>query len=135
MARDGSARERRQRQSRQRSNVACRVTSILPLAFGMVPAEDVSAVGDKLVSTILDTDNGHLDTGIFGTRYLVDALASIGRIDVAMNALDQTSSPGFGYEIGHGATTDWEQWTYRSNVESGDGRRAHPRGRRDASNG
>jgi hypothetical protein len=96
------------------------VTSILPLAFGMVPAEDVSAVGDKLVSTILDTNNGHLDTGIFGTRYLVDALASIGRIDVAMTVLDQTSYPGFGYEVGQGATTDWEQWTYRSNMESHD---------------
>jgi alpha-L-rhamnosidase len=96
------------------------VTSILPLAFGMVPADDVTAVGNKLVSTIVDADNGHLDTGIFGTRYLVDALASIGRIDVAMTVLDETSYPGFGYEIDQGATTDWEQWTYRSNMESHD---------------
>ncbi len=96
------------------------VTSILPLAFGMVPAADVEAVGDQLVSTILDTDQGHLDTGIFGTRYLMDALARIGRIDVAMTVLDQTSYPGFGYEISQGATTDWEQWTYRSNMESHD---------------
>ena len=95
-------------------------TSILPLAFGMVPADDVQAVGDRLVSTILDAGHGHLDTGIFGTRYLVDALARIGRIDVAMTVLDQTTYPGFGYEIGQGATTDWEQWTYRSNMESHD---------------
>ncbi len=96
------------------------VTSILPLAFGMVPADDVTAVGDRLVSTILDTDDGHLDTGIFGTRYLMDALARIGRIDVAMTVLDQTTYPGFGYEISQAATTDWEQWTYRSNMESHD---------------
>jgi hypothetical protein len=95
-------------------------TSILPLALGLVPDEDVPAVGARLVHTILDTDHGHLDTGIFGTRYLVDALARIGRIDVAMTVLDQTTYPGFGYEISQGATTDWEQWTFRSNMESHD---------------
>ena len=99
----------------------CRqVTSILPLAFGMVPADDLEAVGDHLVSTILDTNGGHLDTGIFGTRYLMDALTRIGRADVAMTVLDQTTYPGFGYEISQGATTDWEQWTYASNMESHD---------------
>jgi alpha-L-rhamnosidase len=95
-------------------------TSILPLALGLVPDEDVSAVGDQLVRTILDTDNGHLDTGIFGTRYLMDALNRVGRPDVAMTVLDQKTYPGFGYEIGQGATTDWEEWTYRSSMESHD---------------
>jgi alpha-L-rhamnosidase len=96
------------------------VTSILPLAFGMVPATDVQAVGDQLVNTILNTDGGHLDTGIFGTRYLMDALSSIGRTDVAMTVLNQTTYPGFGYEISQGATTDWEEWTYASSMESHD---------------
>lgn len=95
-------------------------TSILPLAMGLVPSADVTAVGNQLVDTILNTDSGHLDTGIFGTRYLMDALASIGRTDVAMTVLDQTSYPGLGYEISQGATTDWEQWTYASNMESHD---------------
>lgn len=96
------------------------VTSILPLALGLVPADDVQAVGNQLVDTILHTENGHLDTGIFGTRYLMDALAAVGRTDVAMTVLDQTDYPGFGYEISQGATTDWEQWTYASNMESHD---------------
>jgi alpha-L-rhamnosidase len=95
-------------------------TSILPLALGLVPAEDVTAVGDQLVNTILTTDQGHLDTGIFGTRYLMDALTRIGRVDVAMTVLNQQTYPGFGYEISQGATTDWEQWTYFSNMESHD---------------
>ncbi|HEY4464144.1 MAG TPA: family 78 glycoside hydrolase catalytic domain [Streptosporangiaceae bacterium] len=96
------------------------VTSILPLAFGIVPAADVQAVGNRLVSTILTTNGGHLDTGIFGTRYLMDALARIGRTDVAMTVLNQTTYPGFGYEISQGATTDWEEWTYASSMESHD---------------
>jgi alpha-L-rhamnosidase len=96
------------------------VTSILPLAFGLVPAAQVKAVGDQLVATILGKDRGHLDTGIFGTRYLVDALARIGRIDVAMTVLHQTTYPGFGFEIAHGATTSWEQWLYSSAMETHD---------------
>ncbi|WUP95344.1 glycoside hydrolase family 78 protein [Streptomyces sp. NBC_00252] len=95
-------------------------TSVLPLAFGMVPAQNVGKVGDQLVDTILTKDAGHLDTGIFGTRYLMDALAGIGRTDVAMKVLDQRSYPGFGYEIAKGATTSWEEWTYFSSMESHD---------------
>jgi alpha-L-rhamnosidase len=96
------------------------VTSVLPLAFGMVPAANVTAVGARLADTILNVDGGHLDTGIFGTRYLMDALASVGYTNVAMTTLDQTSYPGYGFEIGKGATTSWEEWTYASSMESHD---------------
>jgi alpha-L-rhamnosidase len=96
------------------------VTSVLPLAFGMVPADKVAGVGAHLVDTILTKDASHLDTGVFGTRYLVDALARIGRVDVATAILGQTTYPGFGYEIQRGATTPWEQWTYESNMETHD---------------
>jgi hypothetical protein len=95
-------------------------TSVLPLAFGLVPDENVKAVGDQLVDTILTKGGGHLDTGIFGTRYLVDALAKIGRIDVAMTVLHQRTYPSFGFEIDHGATTSWEQWLYSSGMETHD---------------
>nr|WP_323746129.1 family 78 glycoside hydrolase catalytic domain [Catenulispora pinisilvae] len=95
-------------------------TSILPLAFGMVPAADAPAVGARLVDTIVTGNGGHLDTGIFGTRHLLDALADIGRTDLAMTVLDQTTYPGYGFEISKGATTDWEEWTYASSMESHD---------------
>lgn len=95
-------------------------TSVLPLAFGIVPPDKVAAVGAKLVDTILTKDGGHLDTGIFGTRYLPEALAKAGRIDVALTVLRQRTYPGFGYEIGRGATTPWEQWTYESGMETHD---------------
>lgn len=95
-------------------------TSVLPLAFDLVPAANLTAVGDRLVTRILTTDSGHLDTGIFGTRYLVDALARINRVDVAMTTLDQKTYPGFGYEISRGATSSWEEWLYSSNMETHD---------------
>jgi alpha-L-rhamnosidase len=96
------------------------VTSVLPLAFGMVPPGRRAAVGQGLVDRILDHDDGHLDTGIFGTRYLIDALVAAGRPDVALTVLDQRTYPGFGYEIGQGATTDWEEWVYHSSMETHD---------------
>ncbi|GAA2330685.1 alpha-rhamnosidase [Streptomyces violaceusniger] len=96
------------------------VTSILPLAFGLVPADRVDDVGDQLARTIVEHDGGHLDTGIFGTRYLVDALARTGRIDLAMTMLRQRTYPGFGFQLANGATTTWEQWLYRSSMETHD---------------
>ncbi|MBD3005363.1 family 78 glycoside hydrolase catalytic domain [Streptomyces sp. 5-10] len=96
------------------------VTSILPLAFGLVPADRVDDVGDQLARTIVEHDGGHLDTGIFGTRYLVDALACTGRIDLAMTMLHQHTYPGFGFQLANGATTTWEQWLYRSSMETHD---------------
>jgi hypothetical protein len=106
------------------------VTSVLPLAFGMVPPARKAAVGTALVDRVLDTDDGHLETGIFGTRFLIDALVEAGRPDVALTVLDQRTYPGFGYELGfgaqiglppgHGATTDWEEWTDASSMESHD---------------
>lgn len=94
------------------------VTSVLPLAFGLVPAGKVDDVGDQLARTIAEHDSGHLDTGIFGTRYLVDALARTGRIDLAMTMLHQRTYPGFGFQLANGATTSWEQWLYRSSMET-----------------
>ncbi|ASR00736.1 hypothetical protein CGL27_45835 [Streptomyces sp. 11-1-2] len=96
------------------------VTSILPLAFGLVPAGKVADVGDQLARTIVEHDARHLDTGIFGTRYLVDALARTGRIDLAMTMLHQRTYPGFGFQLAKGATTTWEQWLYRSSMETHD---------------
>ncbi|MER8161983.1 family 78 glycoside hydrolase catalytic domain [Streptomyces sp. NPDC094472] len=96
------------------------VTSILPLAFGLVPADKVDDVGDQLARTIVEHDANHLDTGIFGTRYLVDALARTGRIDLAMTMLHQRTYPGFGFQLAKGATTTWEQWLYRSSMETHD---------------
>jgi len=94
IARWTSQGKRSTRRSSTLRTTATPTAGILPLALGLVPEADVKAVGDQLVSTILGEDGGHLDTGIFGTGYLMDALTRIGRVDVAMTVLDQTSYPG-----------------------------------------
>jgi alpha-L-rhamnosidase len=68
-------------------------------------------------SAILEKAAKTLD---FAQPVKMDALAAVGRPDVAMQALDQQSYPGFGYEISQGATSSWEERTYSSNVETHD---------------
>ncbi|TJZ97056.1 hypothetical protein FCI23_50140 [Actinacidiphila oryziradicis] len=68
-------------------------------------------------SAILEKAARTLD---FAQPVKMDALAAVGRVNVAKQALDQQSYPGFGYEISQGATSSWEEWTYSSNMETHD---------------
>jgi alpha-L-rhamnosidase len=88
------------------------VTSVLPLAFEMVPPEQLPAVASALAERLEAIDHGHLDTGIFGTRYLFDVLIDNGFVDAAYKALTQSTYPSYGHQIGLGATTTWEQWVF-----------------------
>jgi len=96
------------------------VTSILPLAFGMVPPSQESAAANALLDRLAEKDHEHLDTGIFGTRYLFDVLIDNGLVDAAYKTLNQTTYPSYGYQISLGATTTWEQWAPRGAMESHD---------------
>ena len=62
------------------------------------------------VETDMKEAGGHLDTGIFGTRYLFETLAENGLNELAYNALNKKTFPSFGYWIQQGATTTWETW-------------------------
>ncbi len=55
--------------------------------------------------------NGHLDTGIFGTRYFFEVLADHGLHALAYEAMNKTTQPSFGHWIALGSTTTREQWS------------------------
>ena len=84
----------------------------------MFPQDKRAAVFDSLVATIQNKDHAHLDTGLFGTRYLVDVLCDFNQPDLAISMLKQLTYPGFGNQIAQGATTLWEQWNYKGAMES-----------------
>ena len=68
----------------------------------------------------LAADNYHLKTGFLGTPWLLPALTSIGRDDLAMRLLLNEDYPSWGFEIRMGATTMWERWnTIRADGEFG----------------
>jgi alpha-L-rhamnosidase len=96
------------------------VTSILPLAFGMVQPSQRGPVVNALRERLRGTDHRHFDTGIFGTRYLLDVLIDNGFADDALEVLNQTTYPSYGHQISLGATTTWEQWQFSGGMESHD---------------
>ncbi|MEU8639273.1 family 78 glycoside hydrolase catalytic domain [Amycolatopsis sp. NPDC048633] len=82
---------------------------VLALAFGLLPANRVQPAADKLAARVAAA-NGHLSVGFLGVENLLPVLAAHGHADVAYQVLLQPDFPGWGYMIGHGATTIWERW-------------------------
>lgn len=85
-------------------------SNVLGLQLGICPAEDVDAVVDNLVREIAESHDYHFDTGIVGTKYILDTLSEHGEKETAYRMITQESYPSFGYMIREGATTIWERW-------------------------
>jgi len=76
---------------------------------GLVEPGHKAAVLNALVAEAEKQDY-HMDVGILGAKYLLNALADNGRADVAYRILMQKTPPGYGNWIERGATTLWEDW-------------------------
>ena len=76
---------------------------------GLVEPANKARVLSNLVAAV-EKANGHIDTGILGAKYLLNALLENGRADVAYRIASQKDLPSWGWWIEQGATTLWEQW-------------------------
>jgi hypothetical protein len=81
----------------------------IPLALGMVPPDSRAAVLQSLVDDI-QAHGFHVTAGDIGFHYVVRALTDGGRSDVLARMLAVTTSPSYGYQLSHGATTLTEAW-------------------------
>ena len=88
------------------------------LYTGMVPNENKKDAIAELVKNIEVENDGHLTTGIFGTKYSLDVLSANGFAETATNMVGQTTFPGWGHMLTNGATTLWEHWEYSDNTYS-----------------
>ncbi len=84
--------------------------NVLPLYLDMVPPDRKDKVMSGLLDSVVRLHDHHLDTGILGTRYLLDVLTEHGAGEAAFRVATRTSYPGWGYMIAEGATTLWERW-------------------------
>ncbi len=82
--------------------------NILALKMG-VPGDQYANVVNALRRNV-EANDGHLDTGIFGTRFFFETLAENGMNDLAYAAMDKTTEPSFGHWIELGSTTTRESW-------------------------
>jgi alpha-L-rhamnosidase len=85
-------------------------SALLPLAFGITPAEDRQQVTAGLLRKVEQESNGHIGVGLIGAQWLMRTLSDNGRPDVALQIATQKTYPGWGYMIEKGATTIWELW-------------------------
>ncbi|MFY0688545.1 MAG: family 78 glycoside hydrolase catalytic domain [Cyclobacteriaceae bacterium] len=82
--------------------------NIFALKMG-VPVAVKTEVLQSLQKNILSNE-GHFDTGIFGTRYFFQVLAENGLNHLAYDAMNKTIPPSFGHWLESGATTTREHW-------------------------
>jgi alpha-L-rhamnosidase len=79
------------------------------LCQGLVEPENKGRVLANLVAAV-ERANNHIDTGILGAKYLLNALLENGRADVAYRMVAQKDPPSWGWWLEQGATTLWENW-------------------------
>jgi alpha-L-rhamnosidase len=84
-------------------------SNAMALSMGFCPAGEEKAIAETLNADVI-SHGCHHTTGIFGSRWLFDALASHGHADTADKLLHQTTYPSIGYLFSLGATTFWECW-------------------------
>ncbi|MCK5851683.1 alpha-L-rhamnosidase, partial [bacterium] len=90
----------------------------IALYFDLIPDEEKQAAAQILYDEVLEKHNGHLSTGIFGTKYMLDVLSETGRPDIANTVVNQKTFPGWGFMLENGATTLWEHWEFSDNTFS-----------------
>ena len=77
---------------------------------GLAEPENEPRVVDNLVAAIEKTDR-HLDFGLLGSKYVLNALSDHGRADVAYAMAAQKTQPSWGWWAEQGMTTLLERWT------------------------
>jgi len=85
-------------------------SNVLPLAFGLVPADFVEPVVANLVHDVRDVHSGHLNTGALATKYLLPVLSAHGQAELALTVALQETHPSWGFWRAQGAQTLWEAW-------------------------
>ena len=99
------------------NNQAC---NSFALYMGLADEKKAPRVLTNLVEDVSKHDY-HLTTGNLCTKYLLEVLTEQGYPEIAYQIVAQTTYPGWGFMLSHGATTLWERWEH----ETGRGMNSH----------
>src|SRR3954469_22378469 len=91
------------------SAVTTQAGCAIALQLGIAPPEDRERVGHVLAG-LVRAGGGRIATGFLGTPLVLPALTGTGHVDEAYRLLLNTESPGWLYQVLHGATSMWERW-------------------------
>jgi alpha-L-rhamnosidase len=84
----------------------------------VIPADEMDAANDSLLTALKNGPSSHFNTGIFGTKYMLEALSKNISPSTVYDVVNSTTYPGWGYMIDRGATTIWETWKESDNTYS-----------------
>jgi alpha-L-rhamnosidase len=88
------------------------------LYHNIVPASETRAAVDSLFQAVKNGTSAHFNTGIFGTKYILEALSEYLSPEQVFDIVNSTAYPGWGFMIDRGATTIWETWKESDNTYS-----------------
>jgi alpha-L-rhamnosidase len=88
------------------------------LYYDIVPENEKKAAVDSLLNALKKAPSGHFTTGIFGTKYILEALSATGNASSVFDVVNSKKYPGWGFMMERGATTIWETWKESDNVYS-----------------
>ena len=86
--------------------------------YRIIPPRELPAATDSLLKAVRREPAGHFTTGIFGTKYILEALSMTGHTDEVYKIVNSIAYPGWGFMINRGATTLWETWKESDNTYS-----------------
>lgn len=88
------------------------------LYHGVIPPSELQAAKDSLIKAVKNGPSGHFNTGIYGTKYILETLSEFIGADQVFGIVNSTAYPGWGFMIKNGATTLWETWKESDNTYS-----------------
>jgi alpha-L-rhamnosidase len=86
------------------------------LTHEVIPEADMERAKDSLLLAVKNGPSGHFNTGIFGTKYILETLSSTVSPDEVYKVVNSSAFPGWGHMIDSGATTLWETWKESDNT-------------------
>ena len=87
------------------------------LEYGQLDSTAEQRTLERLLAD-LKAHDGHLTTGIFGTKFLFDSLSRLGHAEAAYTFATKKTVPSWGAMLAGGATTLWEHWNFSDNTFS-----------------
>jgi len=88
------------------------------LYYDIIPPGETAAAADSLEKAVRQSPSGHFTTGIFGTKYILDAMSKYISPERVFEIVNSKEFPGWGHMIDKGATTIWETWKESDNTYS-----------------
>lgn len=87
---------------------------VFALYYDLLPENTQAKALQVLKDEIFLKHKGHLSTGIFSTKMMLEYLSARNEDEINFTMMNQKDYPGFGYMIDNGATTLWENWAFKT---------------------